>query len=106
MKRNNLRERACKGLFQVSSYFETNPDLKLMIEPFPWDFRDKYREAFDLYKNGYWVKAAQLFRESTKILKDKSPDLKDTLAEIHLDYMKEHDFESPPDWCGHKHFDE
>lgn len=54
MRRNHLREQACRGIFQVSSFFDTDPELKLMLEPYTWTFRDTYKEAFDLYKNGFW----------------------------------------------------
>lgn len=92
MQRNNLFESACRGIFQVSSFFESDPELKLMLEPYTWNFRDTYKEAFDLYKNGFWLKARDKFQETIKILKESRPDLDDPLSQIHIDFMRERDF--------------
>jgi hypothetical protein len=78
-----------------------------MMEPFTWKFRDEYREAFMYYKNGDWLKARDSFKNAIGILK-RSPlaNLDDPLSEIHLEFMRERNFQAPERWCGHKHFDE
>ena len=64
MKRNSLRENACKGIFQVSSYFQSNDELATMMEPFNWKFRDTYKQGFEAYKNGDWTMAKKQFEQA------------------------------------------
>ena len=52
MIRNNLREQALQGTKQMSSLFETNPEISAMIKPFTVEFRITYREAFQLFIDG------------------------------------------------------
>ena len=54
MIRNNLREQALQGTKQMSSLFETNPEIVAMIKPFTVEFRMTYREAFQLFIDGQW----------------------------------------------------
>lgn len=42
MIRNNLREQALQGTMQISELFETNEEIKAMMEPFTQEFRDSY----------------------------------------------------------------
>ena len=61
MKRNLFREQAFRGIFQISSLFETNPELKTMTEAFTVEFRDIYKQAFEHFTGGDWTQARDLF---------------------------------------------
>ena len=69
MIRNNLREQALQGTKQMSSLFETNPEIVAMIKPFTVEFRMTYREAFQLFIDGQWGQAHSKFLETISILK-------------------------------------
>ena len=103
MRRNNLREAAFKGEFEVASCFQSQQDIVDMTEPFSMEFRESYKKGFTLYQYGMWQQAKAAFESAVELLDEGTPD---PLSANLLKFMAEFDFQAPPDWKGYKPFDE
>lgn len=54
MMRNNIRESAFEGNFEVSNLLYSNSEIIAMTAPFSKNFKDTYKKAFDYYVQGKW----------------------------------------------------
>lgn len=89
MRRNNLREAAFKGEFEVASCFQSQQDIVDMTSPFSVEFRESYRKAFTLYQYGMWQQAKVAFESTVELLDEGTPD---PLSANLLNFMAEFDF--------------
>ena len=102
MIRNNLRQQALNGTQQISTMFQSNPEIKAMISPYTDEFRRTYKEGYELSIKGEWGKAKSKFEESILLVTEAD----DPLSKNHLNFMKQNDFIPPSGWQGWKEFDE
>ena len=89
MRRNNLREAAFKGEFEVASCFQSQQDIVDMTSPFSAEFRESYKKGFTLYQYGMWQQAKVAFEGTADLL---DAETKDPLSTNLLNYMAEFDF--------------
>ena len=75
MERNQLREMAFTGQFEISSLFDSCEEIRQMTAPFSIEFRDQYKRAFDLYAMGYWEHAKKEFVKTQKILEEDNQSI-------------------------------
>ena len=106
MMRNNIRESAFEGNFEVSNLLYSNSEIIAMTAPFSKNFKDTYKKAFDYYIQGKWQAARVEFENTIGILDKIDPTLKDNLSINLLKYMQSFNYEAPKDWEGYKDCDE
>lgn len=95
-----MREAAFNNEIQVSSVFDSDPDMLTMRKPFTRDFISTYDKAFKLYVDGKWSEAKSGF-EQVLAIRDSDP-----LSRNLLKFMSETNYVAPSDWKGYKFFSE
>jgi len=101
-KRDKLKEKVALGEFDISKFFETEKDLKMMRETYTIDFEEKWREGFQHYLEGDWDKAKEYFEDTLAMIPGKSDGPSNTLLRV----IQEHGGKAPIDWNGYRELTE
>ena len=86
--------------FKSAFFFEIDNDLLLMTGEFPFEFKEKFNEAFELYIKGDWMEASGKLSECLGMNPLDGPS--QTLMKV----IGEKNFVADADWQGFRELTE
>jgi class 3 adenylate cyclase len=94
IEREKLKARAWREEYNVSDFFIDDEDLFSMRSSANPDFYVVWDRALQMYTEGNWREAKELFNQCMAI------KAKDGPSQTLMRYMEEHNFEAPGGWTG------